>query len=166
MAELGADQAGLTGKQFLAPGTPYWQWFEDLMGGHRLFAPSRDSDGVRSLLEDRRPSCDAELCPRRLRFGTSGMSSTRARPRHVYVLARADESTYKPNKPMGDHPMIWTNETYRRALYIGIGHDPTICTDPQFRHLDARRHSVGSLARKNRDVAVFSGVGRARFHIA
>lgn len=51
---------------------------------------------------------------------------------HVHVLARADESTYKPNKPMGDHPIIWTNEKYRRALYIGIGHDPTICRDPAF----------------------------------
>jgi type 1 glutamine amidotransferase len=33
---------------------------------------------------------------------------------------------------MGDHPMIWINEKYRRALYIGIGHDAAICSDPNF----------------------------------
>jgi len=51
---------------------------------------------------------------------------------NVRVLARADESTYKPNKPMGDHPMIWANEEYDRALYIGIGHDVTAWGDPHF----------------------------------
>jgi len=51
---------------------------------------------------------------------------------NVRVLARANESTYQPNKPMGDHPMIWTNENYPRALYIGIGHDVTACRDPHF----------------------------------
>ena len=33
---------------------------------------------------------------------------------------------------MKDHPIIWTNPTYDRALYIGIGHDVSICTDPNF----------------------------------
>jgi type 1 glutamine amidotransferase len=33
---------------------------------------------------------------------------------------------------MGDHPMIWTNPSYDRAIYIGIGHDTTACTDPNF----------------------------------
>src|SRR5512141_784128 len=30
---VGVHAAGLTGKQFIAPETPYWQWFEKLMGG-------------------------------------------------------------------------------------------------------------------------------------
>jgi type 1 glutamine amidotransferase len=51
---------------------------------------------------------------------------------NVRVLARADESTYKPNKPMGDHPMIWTNERYDRVLYIGIGHAAALCDDANF----------------------------------
>src|SRR5437763_102260 len=41
----------------------------------------------------------------------------------VRVLATADESTYRQNRPMGDHPLIWTNEAYRRAIYIAVGHD-------------------------------------------
>jgi len=48
------------------------------------------------------------------------------------VLAHADESTYKQNKPMGDHPMIWINENYRRMVYIAIGHDPYLCSDRNY----------------------------------
>jgi type 1 glutamine amidotransferase len=33
---------------------------------------------------------------------------------------------------MGDHPMIWINPSFDRAVYIGIGHDTTACTDPNF----------------------------------
>jgi type 1 glutamine amidotransferase len=51
---------------------------------------------------------------------------------NVHVLATADESTYKQNKPMGDHPIIWTNEHYHRVVYIGIGHDASLCTDPNY----------------------------------
>jgi type 1 glutamine amidotransferase len=47
-------------------------------------------------------------------------------------LALADESTYQQNKPMGDHPIIWTNEHYRRMIYIGIGHDASLCSDKNF----------------------------------
>jgi type 1 glutamine amidotransferase len=50
----------------------------------------------------------------------------------VRVLATADESTYKQNKPMGDHPIIWTNENFRRMIYIGVGHSPTALTNPSY----------------------------------
>ena len=35
---VGIHAAGLTGKRFLRPGTRYWQWFEDFMGGI-LYSP-------------------------------------------------------------------------------------------------------------------------------
>jgi len=50
----------------------------------------------------------------------------------VHVVATADEKSYKQEIPMGDHPMIWTNPDYERVVYIGIGHDTTACTDPNF----------------------------------
>jgi len=53
------------------------------------------------------------------------------RPR-VHVLAHADESTYRQNKPMGDHPMVWINENYRRMVYIAIGHDASLCVNRDF----------------------------------
>jgi hypothetical protein len=30
---VGVHAAGLTGRQFLTSGMPYWQWFEDILGG-------------------------------------------------------------------------------------------------------------------------------------
>jgi len=50
----------------------------------------------------------------------------------VHVLATADESTYKQNKPMGDHPLIWVNERYHRAIYIAVGHDSTALANPAY----------------------------------
>jgi hypothetical protein len=50
----------------------------------------------------------------------------------VHVLATADETSYEQEVPMGDHPIIWINPHYDRAVYIGIGHDTTACTDPNF----------------------------------
>ena len=64
------------------------------------------------------------------------------RPR-VHVIATADESTYKPNKPMGDHPMIWTNEKYPRTVYIAIGHDASLCVNPDYQVLVAQCDFVG-----------------------
>ncbi len=50
---VGVHAAGLTGKQFLAPGTPYWQWFEKTDGRHCLFTSSvetnREDCGGRSI---------------------------------------------------------------------------------------------------------------------
>jgi hypothetical protein len=51
---------------------------------------------------------------------------------NVRVLGRADESTYSPAKPMGDHPMIWTNEKYSRMIYICVGHDSSVCGNPNW----------------------------------
>jgi hypothetical protein len=50
---IGVHAAGLTGKQFLAPGTPYWQWFEDLMGGI-VYSPHPAIQTGSVVLEDRR----------------------------------------------------------------------------------------------------------------
>jgi uncharacterized protein len=127
---IGIHAAGLTGKQFLAPGTPYWQWFQDLMGDI-VYSPHPAIQNGSVVLEDRRHPVTRNL-PASFEVRDEWYEFDRSPRPHVRVLARADESTYQPNKPMGDHPMIWTNETYRRALYVGIGHDPTICSDPRF----------------------------------
>jgi len=50
----------------------------------------------------------------------------------VRVLASVDESSYHQNKPMGDHPIIWTNQRYRRMIYIGVGHDPVLLADSNY----------------------------------
>ena len=53
----------------------------------------------------------------------------------IRVLASVDESTYKQNVAMGDHPMIWVNEGFRRAIYICIGHDAGLVGDGRYQTL-------------------------------
>jgi type 1 glutamine amidotransferase len=127
---IGIHAAGLTGRQFLAPTTPYWQWFQDLMGDV-VYSPHPALQTGSVVVEDRRHPVTRNL-PESFAIRDEWYEFDKSPRPHVHVLAGADESTYKPKKPMGDHPMIWTNEKYRRALYIGIGHDPTICHDPNF----------------------------------
>lgn len=43
---------------------------------------------------------------------------------NVHVLGKVDESTYTQNRSQGDHPLIWTNPLFDRAVYISVGHDP------------------------------------------
>jgi uncharacterized protein len=127
---IGVHAAGLTGKQFLAPGTPYWQWFENLMGDI-VYSPHPAIQTGSVVLEDRGHPVTRNL-PKSFEIRDEWYEFDKSPRPLVRVLARADESSYKPNKPMGDHPIIWTNEHYRRALYIGIGHDPAACSDANF----------------------------------
>lgn len=48
---------------------------------------------------------------------------------NVHVLANVDEQSYVPvsDKKMGDHPVIWTNPTYKaKNVYIFMGHSPDL----------------------------------------
>ncbi len=127
---VGVHAAGLPGRQFIDPATPYWQWFEDLMGGI-VYSPHPAFQKGSVVVEDRRHPVTRNL-PESFEISDEWYEFDKSPRPNVHVLATADESTYKPNRPMGDHPMIWTNERYRRAVYIGIGHAPALCDDPNF----------------------------------
>ncbi|WP_162852803.1 ThuA domain-containing protein [Dinghuibacter silviterrae] len=121
---VGIHAAGLTGRQFLGTGTRYWQWFEDFMGGV-TYSPHPAYQKGTVLVEDHNHPATRHLPPtfdisdEWYEFNKSPRSTVR-------VLASADESTYHQNRPMGDHPIVWTNERYRRMIYIGVGHDPSV----------------------------------------
>ena len=127
---VGVHAAGLTGKQFLGPSTPYWQWFERLMGGIVYTPHPAKQTGILEVEDNTHPvmknlPASFSLLDEWYEFDKS------PRP-NVHVLATAKESSYKQVIPMGDHPMIWTNPDYDRAIYIGIGHDVSACSDPNF----------------------------------
>jgi len=127
---IGIHAAGLTGKEFLAPKTPYWQWFESLMG-QVIYSPHPAIQNGTVLIEDRTNPVTKNL-PASFSIRDEWYEFDHSPRAKVHVLATADETSYKQVKPMGDHPIIWTNPAYDRALYIGIGHDVTICSDPNF----------------------------------
>jgi len=130
---IGVHAAGLTGKQFISPETPYWQWFEELMGGI-IYSPHPAKQTGKIIVENRTHPVMKNL-PSSFSFYDEWYEFDKSPRPNVHVLATADESSYKPEKPMGDHPMIWTNPAYKRAIYIAIGHDTTACTDINFKIL-------------------------------
>lgn len=127
---VGIHAAGLAGKNFLGVGTPYWQWFEDFLGGVTYSPHPRYQKGT-VLVEDREHPATRNL-PASFEMSDEWYEFNESPRARVRVLATADESTYKQNKPMGDHPLIWINEQFRRAIYIAVGHDSTALANPAY----------------------------------
>lgn len=127
---IGIHAAGLTGKAFIDPKTPYWQWFEKVMGDV-VYSPHPAIQNGNVVVEDPNHPVTKNL-PASFTIRDEWYEFNKSPRPNVHILATADETSYKPAKPMGDHPIIWTNPQYDRVLYIGIGHDVTICKDPNF----------------------------------
>jgi type 1 glutamine amidotransferase len=130
---VGVHAAGLTGKQFLAPGMRYWQWFEDFFGSV-VYSPHPALQKGTVAVEDRAHPVTRNL-PERFEVIDEWYEFDRSPRPNVHVLACADESTYKPKQPMGDHPIVWTHPKHERMVYVGIGHHVSMCADPHFRIL-------------------------------
>ncbi len=124
---IGIHAAGLTGKSFLDPHSTYWQWFEEFMGDV-LYSPHPAYQKATVVIEERHHPATKNL-PAHFDISDEWYEF-HGNPRDkTRVLAIVDEATYNQNKPMGDHPIIWTNEKYRRAIYIAVGHDPSSLTN-------------------------------------
>lgn len=127
---VGIHAAGLTGRQFRGAGSPYWQWFEDFMGGI-IYSPHPAFQKATLIVEDREFPATRHL-PAHMEVPDEWYEFDKSPRDKVHVLASVDESSYHQNKPMGDHPIIWTNQRYRRMIYIGIGHDPVLLADSNY----------------------------------
>ncbi|WP_114938040.1 ThuA domain-containing protein [Mucilaginibacter endophyticus] len=127
---VGIHAAGLTGTEFLAKNTKYWQWFEDFMGGV-VYSPHPAYQRGTVIVEDHRHPATKNL-PAKFEISDEWYEFDKSPRPNVRVLATADELSFKQNKPMGDHPIIWTNEKYRRMIYIGIGHDPSVFANQSY----------------------------------
>jgi type 1 glutamine amidotransferase len=130
---VGIHAAGLTGRDFVSPDVTYWQWFQDFMGGV-VYSPHPAFQKGTVIVEDRKHPITRNL-PEKFEVADEWYEFDKSPRPRVHVLARADESTYKQNKPMGDHPIIWTNPEYKRMIYIGIGHDAALCRDQHYKVL-------------------------------
>jgi type 1 glutamine amidotransferase len=130
---VGIHAAGLTGTLYTNPDKPYWQWFEEAMGGVR-YTPHPAFQKGTLVIEDRNHPVTRNL-PEKMEISDEWYEFDKSPRPNVRVLAHADERTYRPNKPMGDHPLIWVNEKYDRMVYIGIGHDASLCANADFKTL-------------------------------
>ena len=130
---VGIHAAGLAGKNFIDRKKMYWQWFEDFLGGV-TYSPHPKFQKGTLVIEDRTHPATKHL-PEKMEISDEWYEFNASPRQRVRVLATADESTYKQNKPMGDHPLIWTNEKYPRTIYIAIGHDAALCDNADFQTL-------------------------------
>lgn len=121
--------AGLTGKQF-HPNDVYWQWFEDAMGGVTYSPHPKFQQGT-LMIEEHKHAITKNL-PDSIVMTDEWYEFNKSPRANVRVLASAEESSYKPNKPMGDHPLVWVNEKYKRFVYVGVGHDSTAYSNPPY----------------------------------
>ena len=142
---VGIHAAGLTGHQF-HPRDKYWQWFEDGMG-NVIYSPHPAYQHATMVVEDRTHPVTRHL-PARIDIPDEWYEwdkSVRSNP-DIHVLASVDESTYHQNKPMVDHPVIWTNQRFRRMIYISPGHSPELLHDPAYANMirDAVRWAASS----------------------
>jgi type 1 glutamine amidotransferase len=127
---VGIHAAGLTGTSFLAPNSHYWQWFEDFLGGV-IYSAHPAYQKATVVLEDRRHPTTRNL-PKTFSLADEWYEFNHSPRNNVHVLASVDESSYHPIKPMGDHPIVWTNTAYRRMIYIAIGSDPSLFADSNY----------------------------------
>lgn len=112
-----------------------WPWFSSFMGGIRFTAyiPTF-ADGMVTVEDSSHPAMKAVPSPFLVKQEEWYTWDKSPRP-NVHVLARVDESTYRPDTKtkMGDHPVVWTNEHYKaRNIYIFMGHHPDLFENPAF----------------------------------
>jgi type 1 glutamine amidotransferase len=144
---VGIHAAGLTGRQFLDAKTVYWKWFEDYFGGV-VYSPHPAFQKATVDVEDRNHPAMKNL-PATFEISDEWYEFDRSPRPNVRVLGTVDEGTYKQTRPMGDHPIIWSNEKYGRMIYIGIGHSPEDWADRNYTTLV-------------RDAVVWAGSGTPR----
>ena len=124
---VGIHAGGLTGNFFKGADKPYWQWFEDFMGGI-VYSPHPAFQRGMLIVEDPNHPITQNL-PSQFEVADEWYEFNKSPRPNVHVLIRADETSYHQNKPMGDHPIVWVNEKFNRMIYIGIGHDPYLWGD-------------------------------------
>jgi len=151
---IGIHGAGLTGKQFAAKDGRDWKWYWHLLGDAYYTPHPPLQDGVVKV-ENREHPVTKNL-PANFSLRDEWYEFENA-PSKVNVLAVADESTYKPKKPMGYHPVIWTNPAYNRVLYISVGHDSTSCVNESYKTLlrDAIKWAAGDEVREEKQKDAF-----------
>jgi uncharacterized protein len=127
---VGIHAAGLTGRQFQDPQTPYWQWFETFFGGV-VYSPHPAFQKATVVVEDRSHPATKNL-PARFEISDEWYEFDRSPRPNVRVLASVDEGTYRQKRAMGDHPVVWSSPRYPNMIYIGVGHAPEVWADPNY----------------------------------
>jgi type 1 glutamine amidotransferase len=136
---VGLHHAGLYGPEVQPEGRAPWAWYYDFIGRINFQNYIATFASARVDVEETAHPIFAGV-PSSFIVTTDEWYVWDKSPRpYVHVLAHVDESTYTPAsnlKMNGDHPVIWTNESYAtRNLYIFMGHHPNLFQNTAYTQL-------------------------------
>ncbi len=118
----------------------FWDWYPDKLIGARFKAHPMAPQFQEARIAVNTAHPFAKVLPTEWRM-TDEWYSFKTNPRTIgaNVLLTLDESTYKPDGPMGldlrmgDHPIAWTNCIGKgRMFYSAIGHRPETYSEPHY----------------------------------
>jgi uncharacterized protein len=118
----------------------FWDWYVDKLLGARFLAHPMAPQFQEARIATNSAHSLAKALPSEWRM-TDEWYSFRTNPRTVgaNVILTLDESTYKPDGPMGldlrmgDHPLAWTNCIGKgKMFYSAIGHRPETYSEPHY----------------------------------
>lgn len=131
-AYIGFHHATLLGE---FDGYGLWSWFSEFMGGIRYENYIAEKCDGTVQVEDREHPVMKDL-PGTFVIEDDEWYTYNKDPRpKVHVLAHVDESSYTlpTTIKMGDHPVIWTNETKgAKNIYFQFGHSQKLFDNPVF----------------------------------
>ena len=117
-------------------GYPLWNWFSTFMGGIRFKNYIAGLASGKVYVEDKSHPVMKGLPDSFTITNDEWYTFDKNPGPNVDVLARVDESTYKPASSikMGDHPVIWVNEKKKaRNVYFLIGHHADLLKSDEFK---------------------------------
>ncbi len=130
---VGVHAAGLVQPDWQPANVPYWKWYEGFFGGVKYVTHPEPQIG-NLIVEDRAHPATRNL-PATFRILDDFYEFSGSPRGKVHVLISADEKSYTPVKPMGDHPLIWTNPDFARMIYIGVGRDSSVWSNTDYYNL-------------------------------
>ncbi len=112
-----------------------WEWFSDFMGGITFKNYiAKLADGTVVMENNSHPVMKG-VSNRFMLPDDEWYIYDRSPRGNVEVLATVDEDSYMPKSDvrMGDHPVIWTNNSKKaRNVYFQFGHSPRLFESPDF----------------------------------
>jgi type 1 glutamine amidotransferase len=130
---VGFHHAALLGE---FDGYQMWNWFSDFMGGIRFKNYISGLASGKVYVEEKKHPVMKGLPDSFIITHDEWYTFDKNPRRNVKVLARVDESSYKPSSllKMGDHPVIWMNEKKKaRNVYFLIGHHADLLKSDEFK---------------------------------
>lgn len=130
---IGFHHATLIGE--FREGYPIWEWFRELMGGITYMNYIAGLTDGTMIVEDSGHPVMKGVSPSVLIPDDEFYIYDKSPRGRVRVLASVDEDSYTADTDirMGDHPVVWTNETVKgKNLYIQMGHSPKLIENPDF----------------------------------